>query len=71
MLEVLRQINEDRIIGATKGSKQLASIQRQDIAQEKLKERDEFQMRHLGRYEMLYPPVVSKESLEKQISIIS
>ncbi len=51
LMEVLRQVNEQRIIGlggppngsqSGKGAKQLPSIQRQDLYLEKLKELDAY-----------------------------
>lgn len=57
-------MNEQRIIGAKQGSKQLQSIQRQDVYMDKLRERDLYEMNNLGGYDIIYPPMISNRDLD-------
>eukprot|EP00347_Sterkiella_histriomuscorum_P018900 403343740 len=64
LLDVLKSVAEQRIIGVKQGSKQLQSIQRQDIQQEKLRERDAYELQNLGGYDVLYPPMIENKVID-------
>lgn len=60
----MKQVNESRIIGSKQGSKQLQSVQRQDIYYEKLKARDAYELQNLGGFTVLYPPMTAEGQID-------
>lgn len=56
VINVLKQMNEARMIGITKLNKTELQLYKYDLQQKKLAEIDRYMMRNLGNYERLYPP---------------
>ena len=57
IIEVLRRMHEQRVIGINKTNKQAFYQQRHEMYLLKLQETDEYQLENLGGYERLYPPM--------------
>ena len=57
IINVIKQIHEQRVIGINKTSKQAYYEQRKEMQLSKLLGLDEYQLQNLGNFERLFPPM--------------